>query len=290
MRRFSHPSWLAALGLLLCGLAGIPFFIPLLSGQVPQAQAPKEPTSYRDVVKQVLPAVVSIETRTKKVAKSEHSTQPRRPMFDFQVPPEFRKFFEGFQDQPFEMPEEQSHHSFGSGFLVDAKGVILTNNHVVADAEHVTVQLPDGRKFVAKDIKNDPKSDLAVLRIDAKGSLPYLTMGDSSAMEIGDRVLAVGAPFGLAGSVTQGIISAKSRNLHLNMYDDFLQTDAAINPGNSGGPFRNPLGSNRLSRACEKWGSSRHGPGQGLSGAAENNATLVHTRIDCCQVTITFRS
>jgi serine protease Do len=120
--------------------------------------------------------------------------------------------------------------------------VIVTNHHVVAGADEVMVELADGRKFVSKDIKSDPKTDLAIIRVQTKESLPHLTFGDSSAMEIGDRVLAVGAPFGLAGSVTSGIISAKGRSLHLNMYEDFLQTDAAINPGNSGGPLVNLAG------------------------------------------------
>src|SRR6516165_6440928 len=116
---------------------------------------------------------------------------------------------------------------------------MLTNNHVVEGADEVLIELRDGRKFVSKDIKTDPKTDLAVVRVETKEPLPYLTFGDSSAMEIGDRVLAVGAPFGLTGTVTSGIVSAKSRSLHLNMYEDFLQTDAAINPGNSGGPLVN---------------------------------------------------
>src|SRR5262249_1185479 len=104
----------------------------------------------------------------------------------------------------------------------------------------VEVTLNDGRKFSSKDIKTDPKTDLAIVRIEPKGDLPYLELGDSDAMEIGDRVLAAGAPFGLTGSVTAGIVSAKGRNgLSMNMYEDFLQTDAAINPGNSGGPLIN---------------------------------------------------
>src|SRR6202022_5063759 len=101
------------------------------------------------------------------------------------------------------------------------------------------IQLMDGRKFQSKDIHGDRKTDLAIVRIDVKGDLPYLQLGDSDGMEIGDRVLAVGAPFGLTGSVTAGIVSAKGRNLRMNMYEDFLQTDAAINPGNSGGPLVN---------------------------------------------------
>src|SRR5262249_5833848 len=118
-------------------------------------------------------------------------------------------------------------------------GVIVTNYHVVEGSDRVEVTLNDGRKFVTKDIKADPKTDLAVVRIESKDPLPFLELGDSDAMEMGDRVLAFGAPFGLTGSVTSGIVSAKSRALRINQYEDFLQTDAAINPGNSGGPLVN---------------------------------------------------
>jgi serine protease Do len=126
--------------------------------------------------------------------------------------------------------------------VVDPAGVILTNDHVVRGADQVEVHLQDGRKFTSKDIKHDPKSDLAIVRIQVKEPLPALKLGDSNVMEIGDRVLAVGAPLGLTGTVTSGIISAKSRDVHMNMYEDFLQTDAAINPGNSGGPLVNLAG------------------------------------------------
>jgi serine protease Do len=119
---------------------------------------------------------------------------------------------------------------------------VLTSYHVVENAEAVLVTLLDGRKFVSQNIRGDRKTDLAIVNLDSKvtGQLPFLELGDSEAMEIGDRVLAVGAPFGLAGSVTHGIVSGKGRSgLNLNLYEDFLQTDAAINPGNSGGPLIN---------------------------------------------------
>jgi len=213
---------------------------PFLQGQahVPLA-VPKEMTSYRDVVKQVLPAVVSIEAKVKSVAATKRLSgrQPLSPD-DLKLPEEFRKFFGQPKDLPFQLPEAGPQHSFGSGVVVDPNGVILTNQHVVAGAEEVEITFHDGSKLVSRDIKTDPKTDLAVVRV-AKSSLPYLELGDSEAMEIGDRVLAVGAPFGLTGSVTAGIISGKGRNMHMNLYEDFLQTDAAINPGNSGGPLVN---------------------------------------------------
>jgi len=220
----------------LGGLIGL-LTSPLLQGQVPvPLPVVKEMTSYRDVVKHVLPAVVSIEAKYKAVAAVKQGSSRQRLLpDDARVPEAFRKFFEQFKELPFQQPQEGPHHSFGSGVIVDPKGVILTNHHVVAGAEEVEVQLQDGSKMVSRDIKIDPKTDLAVVRLTGKASLPYLELGDSDAMEIGDRVLAIGAPFGLAGSVTSGIISGKGRSMRMNMYEDFLQTDAAINPGNSGG-------------------------------------------------------
>jgi serine protease Do len=240
------------LGLAVAVLIGAILGGSFLKGQFKApADVPQELTSYRDVVKKVLPAVVSIERRLKPVARGKspgadgpHS-EPHKFFKEFpgfphsQLPEEIRKFFEEFQKQPFPMPDMPRPHGFGSGFLIDPQGVIVTNHHVVEGAEEVQVELRDGRKFVSKEIKSDPKTDLAIIRIEAKESLPYLTFGDSDKMEIGDPVLAIGAPFGLTGTVTHGIVSAKGRNLHLNVYEDFLQTDAAINPGNSGGPLIN---------------------------------------------------
>jgi len=234
----SRSSAYVAFLLFVC-MGCMSMFNPMLHAQTPTAPAyPKELTSYRDVVKQVLPAVVSIEHQSKAVATTKSSTQRRQPGLDnSQVPEEFRRFFEDFM--PFNVPNMPNapRHGMGSGFLADPSGVILTNYHVVKGAEQVTVRLQDGRTFVSKDIKSDPKTDLAVVRIETKGSLPYLQFGDSAAMEIGDRVLSVGAPFGLTGSVTAGIISGKGRSPSFSIYEDYLQTDAAINPGNSGGPL-----------------------------------------------------
>jgi serine protease Do len=217
---------------------------PAAQGQLPAAAAiPRELTSYRDVVKQVLPAVVSIEAKLKPQKAEPGQARRRLPRSENQdLPEEFRRFFEEFQRRQDELPQREMALGFGSGFIVDPSGVILTNNHVVDEADEVEVTLTDGRKFTSTDIKTDRNSDLAIVRIKAGGPLPYLPFGDSSQMEIGDRVLAVGAPFGLTGSVTHGIISAKGRDLGLNRYDDFLQTDAAINPGNSGGPLVNLAG------------------------------------------------
>src|SRR5262249_11337445 len=162
---------------------------------------------------------VSIESRAKATPARGRGQAPRgrSPLDDSQIPEEYRRFFEqaprgGAQDD-----EGPPTMGFGSGFLVDRKGVVLTNHHVVDGTSQVEVTLRDGRKFVSKDVKSDPKTDLAIVRIEAKGGdLPYLEMGDSDAMEVGDRVLAVGAPFGLTGSVTSGIISAKGRAIRVN--------------------------------------------------------------------------
>src|SRR5207344_3363244 len=118
-------------------------------------------------------------------------------------------------------------------------GIILTNNHVVADAEQVKVKLQDGSEYIATEVKTDPRTDLAIVRIKPEGRVKALKLGDSDAMEVGDWVMAVGSPFGLDFSVTQGIISAKGRGPRIAKREDFLQTDAAINPGNSGGPLLN---------------------------------------------------
>ena len=125
----------------------------------------------------------------------------------------------------------------GSGFVIRADGVVLTNNHVVENAKQITVTLGDGRELDARVMGRDPKTDLAVLKIDPAGALPTARLGDSDALAVGDWVVAIGNPFGLSNSVTAGIVSAKGRAIGAGPYDDFIQTDAPINPGNSGGPL-----------------------------------------------------
>ena len=214
----------------------------------PAAVLPRELTSYRDIVKRVLPAVVSIETHAK----------PAGPVIN------------QFPDDPRVPPGDPNQLGFGSGFIAEASGVVVTNYHVVEGAEVATVLMQDGRKFSSKNIRSDRRTDVAVILLDVKDArLPALEFGDSDAMEIGDRVLAVGAPFGLAGSVTHGIISAKGRaGLHMNMYEDFLQTDAAINPGNSGGPLVNLEGKVVGINAAIK---SKSGGFQGVGLAVASN-------------------
>jgi len=209
-------------GCLMLGLAGGFFLrdrtdLHAQPEEKPPIVVPKESTSYRDLVKAVAPAVVSIEAKVK----------PKRLTQNGVVEEAF----------PAQNPKIEMQIGFGSGVIIDPKGVIVTNFHVVDGAESLEIRLADGRKYVGKDWRADRKTDLAIVRIEAEKPLPYLSLGDSDQMEVGDRVLAIGAPFGLTGTVTHGIISAKSRSLRLNQYEDFLQTDAAINPGNSGGPL-----------------------------------------------------
>jgi serine protease Do len=272
---------MALVWLLIGALAGSFIAGPYLLGRgAPKASPkhvgtiPKELTSYRDVVKRVLPAVVSIEMQVK-AKKVKKPARRRGPQFDdSKVPEEFRRFFKEMEKRQFDLQDQAPRHGFGSGFLVDPKGVILTNWHVVGGADRLVVTLKDGRKFVTRNIAGDRKTDLAIVRIDTKGKeLPYLELGDSDAMQIGDRVLAVGAPFGLTGSVTAGIVSAKGRNgLQMNMYEDFIQTDAAINPGNSGGPLVNLEGRVIGINAAIK---TRSGGFQGVGLAVASNLAKV---------------
>jgi serine protease Do len=197
---------------------------------------------FRTVAKEVSPAVVRIET----TVESDSTTETSRRMPDLEgLPEEFRDFFE----KRFQTPENLPQVSGGSGVIIDAKeGLIVTNHHVIESAkenkEHsrISVKLQDGRLETAEIVGTDPKTDLALIKIKA-GGLVELEIGESDAMEVGDWVMAVGAPFGYAQTVTQGIISAKGRNLGIiEGYEHFLQTDAAINPGNSGGPLVNMRG------------------------------------------------
>jgi serine protease Do len=229
------------LGILVGGYAAGPLLHGQPAATPPSPVFPKELTSYREVVKRVLPAVVSLEARAKPRPVKGQSARPPRLDNMPNDPEGLRRFLEELQQSPGQFGGQEQRPGFGSGFLVDPKGIVLTNFHVVDGADQVIVQLASGEKFSSRDIHGDSKTDLAIVRFNTNGKqLPFLELGDSEAMEIGDRVLAVGAPFGLTGSVTAGIISAKGRyNLNMNMYEDFLQTDAAINPGNSGGPLIN---------------------------------------------------
>ncbi|MDR3357527.1 MAG: DegQ family serine endoprotease [Desulfovibrio sp.] len=190
------------------------------------------------------PAVVNIGT--------ERKTQTMGPEDFFgemfrNMPPGFEKFFDHFGGRgQYGKRPQQRQKSLGSGFLISADGYIVTNNHVVANAETIQVTLNSGtgrgESLSAKLVGSDEESDLALLKVETKKSLPYLAFGDSDALKVGEWLLAIGNPFGLENTVTAGILSAKGRNIHAGPFDNFLQTDASINPGNSGGPLLNTGG------------------------------------------------
>ncbi len=196
---------------------------------------------FREVSKRAMPSIVSIETVSKTSQVADQKMMPfgdNSPFKDlFENDPRFKDMLKQ-QNKPRRAPRRMG---TGSGFIINKSGLIMTNSHVVNGADEVKVTLNDGREFVATDIKTDPRSDVAVIRIDAP-DLVAIPLGDSSKMEIGDWVLAIGNPFGIGMSVTNGIISAKSRGPGINDREDYLQTDAAINPGNSGGPLLNLRG------------------------------------------------
>lgn len=189
--------------------------------------------TFVDIAKSVKPAVVNIYAT--KSGRSEGSgTAP----FD---DPLFRKFFGDEFFKKFEHPKERKERGLGSGVIVESHGLIITNNHVVGKADEIRVTLSDKREFKAKLIGTDPKTDVAVVKIDATG-LPTVAWADSDKLEVGEFVLAVGNPFGLTQTVTLGIVSALGRAAGIAEYEDFIQTDAAINPGNSGGALVNVRG------------------------------------------------
>ncbi|MFH0799602.1 MAG: Do family serine endopeptidase [Pseudomonadota bacterium] len=194
-----------------------------------------QPMSFADLAQKVQSAVVNISTskilsgRPGKMVPFPHMG-PRDDFDDF-----FNKFFEG-------MPREQTQRSLGSGFIIDKNGTILTNNHVISQADEIEVQTADGKKYKAKVVGVDEKTDIAVIRIKVDKDLPYEVLGSSKAMRPGDWVMAIGNPFGLEHTVTVGVISAMGRAIGGGPYARFIQTDASINPGNSGGPLFNLKG------------------------------------------------
>ncbi|OGV61425.1 MAG: hypothetical protein A2283_01075 [Lentisphaerae bacterium RIFOXYA12_FULL_48_11] len=202
----------------------------------PQKASP----GFSETAKKAIPAVVFL-----KVEKSINLRMGSPNGYNFNNPYDYfgdellERFFGGGMRNRRPMPKEFKQQGQGSGFLISKDGFILTNNHVVGDADKITVRLHDGREFAAKKIGSDPKTEVAVIKIEGE-NFPYLKMGDSAALEIGEWVIAVGNPFGLSETLTVGVVSAKGRSgMGIADYEDFIQTDAAINPGNSGGPLLN---------------------------------------------------
>jgi serine protease Do len=241
----------------LARFALTPLLVVMLLAMGPAAFARSAPESFADLAEKLLPAVVNIATTTK-ITDAGRSDPDLEELF--------RQFFDrqrrgqGDQNQNGDQngdngngdqngdnggggdngPREAT--SLGSGFIIDPSGYIVTNNHVIEGAEEITVRMQDNTEYKAKLIGHDPKTDLALLKIDTSSPLPSVEWGDSDKARIGDWVLAIGNPFGLGGTVTAGILSARQRDINAGPYDDFLQTDAAINRGNSGGPMFNTDG------------------------------------------------
>ncbi len=184
------------------------------------------PSSFADLAENLMPSVVNISTTQTVVT----NTNP----FPFQFPPgsPFEDMFKEFGT-----PQERKSSALGSGFIIDEKGIVVTNNHVIQDAEDIVVRVNGDREYKANVIGADPLMDIAVLQLETEDKFTPVKFGDSDKARIGDWVIAIGNPFGLGGTVTAGIISARNRSIGLSRYEDFIQTDASINSGNSGGPL-----------------------------------------------------
>jgi serine protease Do len=226
-------------GVLVLALSLVPVAQEMVTGAESAVKPhPHAPTSFTELVEQVAHVVVNISsTQTIRREAVPHPFGPRGPFRDFFGDDFFERFFG-------QIPRERKQRSLGSGVIIDpVKGYILTNNHVVANADEIEVHLDDGKEFEAEVVGRDSKTDLALIKtkksLDVENGAP---LGDSDEAKIGEWVMAIGNPFGLERTVTVGILSAKGRVIGAGPYDDFLQTDAAINPGNSGGPLFNMKG------------------------------------------------
>jgi serine protease Do len=233
------------------------FTVPMSSALAPApAYARGAPDSFADLAASLLPAVVNIASSTTVTAQNDvgRDRGPGPDIPNFPPGSPFEQFFHDFMERnrPGQGgpngsgradPTPRKMQSLGSGFIIDPDGYIVTNNHVIEGADEITVILQDNTTLKAKLIGHDERADLALLKVEADHKLPAVAFGDSDTQRVGDWVLAIGNPFGLGGSVTAGIISARGRDIHQGPYDDFIQTDAPINRGNSGGPLFNMDGS-----------------------------------------------
>ncbi len=218
------------------GARDTPFWTETRPSQVPIVQVP----NFADMAEHLKPSVVNMSTT--QVVKGQRRGMPRFPFpSPFGERDPFEEFFERFFGG--ENPQREfRRRSLGSGFIINREGYIVTNNHVVENASDIKVSLSDKEEYDAKVIGRDPKTDVALIKIEAKKDLPVVTLGDSSRLRVGEWVMAIGNPFGLGHTVTTGIVSAKGRIIGAGPYDEFIQTDASINPGNSGGPLFNMNG------------------------------------------------
>ncbi len=236
--RHRRAAWLAVALLMLTAVVVAPRFgfpttttpTPLWNDRpLPVAPAPVQAPNWVELAKQLKPAVVNVNTKR----VEEGMPQLQGPMGRDD---QFQQFFKQYFGN-----QRRTVRSLGSGFIINPSGYILTNNHVTDKATEIHVKLADGRELSAKVVGRDPKTDLALLKVDATG-LPVIPLGDSSGLQVGAPVMAIGNPFGLEQTVTTGIVSATGRVIGEGPYDDFIQTDASINPGNSGGPLINGQG------------------------------------------------
>jgi serine protease Do len=221
---------------------------PLTAAPADTVTIPHE--GFSKLAEKLLPAVVNISTtQTMKDKDKGLSELPEMP----NLPPGFDDFFKDFMEKqrpgsPGDKhmdgpaPRERKTTSLGSGFIIDPAGFVVTNNHVIQDADEINVILHDDTNLKAKVVGRDPKTDVALLKLDYSKPLPYVAFGDSDTMKVGDWIVVIGNPFGLGGTVTAGIISARARDIQSGPYDDYIQTDASINRGNSGGPMFNLQG------------------------------------------------
>lgn len=214
--------------------AALFFGLMVLADGAALAQQKAPPEGFAELVARVAPAVVNISTRR----DAGGQQPPDVPMPQFPPGSPFEEFFKDFFDREREREPQAPRRSFslGSGFVIDPSGFVVTNNHVIAEADEITVIFSDEREYPAKLIGRDTKTDLALLKIEGERPFPSLEWADSDRVRVGDWMIAIGNPFGLGSSVTAGIISARGRDIRAGPYDDFIQVDAAINRGNSGGP------------------------------------------------------
>src|ERR687889_144931 len=219
----------------------------VLTGALVMAALPSAPTpllarqaavppDFTGIVRQKMPAVVAITTRQRVQEREQAQSVPEDlPFREF-----FRRYFDEGGDPS--QPQRRPRQALGSGFVIGSDGHIITNNHVVEDAEEIQVVFGERNNVPAKLIGRDPATDIAVLKVDPQPNMAIVAWGDSDAAEPGSWVIAIGSPFGLGGTVTVGVVSARSRDIRSGPYDDYIQTDASINRGNSGGPLFNPRG------------------------------------------------
>jgi serine protease Do len=238
-KRFKTSLITAVLAVTALGI-GYGMSTAVRSSQQPTAsvsnisETPMVPANFSDLAEKVRPGVVNIQVVKKvKNVNFAFGNSPGNPFGD-ESP--FGRFFEGNPSG------DQKQEGVGSGFIVSQDGYIITNNHVVEDADQIKVKLANGKEYDAKVVGRDPKTDLAIVKIDGAKDLHPLSLGNSEDLKVGSWVVAIGSPFGLEQTVTQGIVSGKGRVIGSGPYDDFIQTDASINPGNSGGPLVNMKG------------------------------------------------